>query len=276
MFEYQSGYWYTMILSMGTGSTRDSNPQEIPGDDRQQQEVYVHKLREKYGTSVLPVFQQRIDGFLRIVQKNGKGHLKRLLKNKAQLRDDFARVHVSLQNAWPETNLTPVALCGQLLLSSVYTQLVLEALSYHNAKLAPVFCAQYDYALGFREIAFDLLRADIASKNTDPQKSARDVQEAIDIMKQYWHETPSIDKSLAAYQKLQTEEEQFKAYLSKDATGLLLLDFLVSRLSSRVSSETMLPSPTSAIVSYHSSVLVMAGAAFAAKAYRKLSPLALV
>ncbi len=264
-----------MILSMGTGSTRDSNPQDIPGDDRQQQEVYVHKLREKYGSSFLPVFQQRMDGFLRIVQKNGKGHLKELLQNKAQLRDDFARVHVSLQNAWPGTNLTSVALCGQLLLSSVYTQLILDAFSYHEAKLAPVFCAQYDYALGFREIAFDLLRADIASQNTDPQKSARDVQEAIELTKQHWGKMPTINESLAAYRKLQTEEEQFKAFLTDDTTGLLLLDFFVSRLSSRVSSDTMLASPTSAIVPYHSSVLVMNGATFAAKAYKKLYPLAL-
>ena len=141
--------------------------------------------------------------------ENAKGYFKSFVNDKEQFKNELERLQASFQAGWPDLKLTSVALCGQMLITIIYNQLLLEALSYHDTNLAPVFCAQYDYAVGLRGIGFDLFRADVASKNTDTQKNAHDLKEAFELTKQL----PSVDDLLEAYESLQTVVGELSASL---------------------------------------------------------------
>jgi hypothetical protein len=249
-------------------------------DERQEDEVQVLNLRERYATDFLAMYADKRDGFLQIVAKDEKKFISQIAMNKAHWKKELKRLQPLLKQAWPDISLTPISVCSQLLLETYYTDTVGLSLSYQSKlPFVPevnnaVFCAVYDYAAGFREIILNMLRAEIMTKNTDPHKLAKDVQGGIEMAKHLWDTTPPIEAGMAVYEKLQTEEAQFTDLLEKDATGRMLLSYLVSLLEDRTHEPAVLFSPTSGLFEYQTSLFVLAGARFAEQAYRALYPLA--
>jgi len=247
-----------MRLRMTDSSFTGLRPPETFAEADLQQERAV-ALRQSYADRFL--WQGRAE-VARVLEQLASQERERL----ALLRQSGEAGHVQNPSVGhPTLTFSPVGRSCQWVLQQDFPALIWTALSFHDASHPFVFCAVFDYAWGFADIATRQSRAEALAQLAGTTQHGAHLEACLRQLQAFHGDSLSPGEARAREEALLNEERRCGELARRDSTGRALLSELVARLKRRCGGTGVGRDPISLLAPYQTSAFVLAGGTFAEK-----------